>query len=167
MNNSLYFNLNSGVSGDMLIGSLIDLGADIEILKKTLIKIDKGLSIKTKNVLRGLNHCKLVVPIIPKKLDKSFNWDELKRFAEYLKDEVLVYENLIQTIDLIKKCESDVHGSVETKPHELGNFDTVFDIVCFYKCIEILNIKNLYHSGVPFSQGEIKISHGIVTSLHQ
>ena len=165
MNNSLYFNLNSGVSGDMLIGSLIDLGADIEILKKTLIKIDKGLSINTKNVLRGLNHCKLVEPIIPKKLDKSFNWDELKRFAEYLKDEVFVYENLIQTIDLIKKCESDVHGSVETKPHELGNFDTVFDIVCFYKCIEILNIKNLYHSGVPFSQGEIKISHGIVTSL--
>ena len=165
MNNSLYFNLNSGVSGDMLIGSLIDLGADIEILKKTLIKIDKGLSIKTKNVLRGLNHCKLVEPIIPKKLDKSFNWDELRRFAEYIKDEVFVYENLIQTIDLIKKCESDVHGSDETKPHELGNFDTVFDIVCFYKCIEILNIKNLYHSGVPFSQGEIKISHGIVTSL--
>ena len=52
--NSLYFNLNSGVSGDMLIGSLIDLGADIEILKKTLNKIDKGLSIKLKNVFRGL-----------------------------------------------------------------------------------------------------------------
>ncbi len=165
MNNSLYFNLNSGVSGDMLIGSLIDLGADIEILKKTLNKIDKGLSIKTKNVLRGLNRCKLVEPIIPKKLNKSFNWEELIKFAEDLKDEVLVYENLIQTINLIKKCESDVHSSDETKPHELGNFDTVFDIVCFYKCIEILNIKKLYHSGVPFSQGMIKISHGIVSSL--
>ena len=165
MNNSLYFNLNSGVSGDMLIGSLIDLGADIEILKNTLNKIDKGLSIKTKNVLRGLNRCKLVEPIIPKNLDKSFSWEELIKFAEYLKDEVLVYENLIQTIDLIKKSESDVHGSHETKPHELGNFDTVFDIVCFYKCIEILNIKKLYHSGVPFSQGVIKISHGIVSSL--
>ena len=69
-----------------------------------------------------------------KNLDKSFSWEELIKFAEYLKDEVLVYENLIQTIELIKKSESDVHGSDETKPHELGNFDTVFDIVCFYKC---------------------------------
>ena len=165
MTNSLYFNLHSGVSGDMLIGSLIDLGANIEILKKTLNKIDKGLSIKTKNVVRGLNRCILIEPIIPKNLDKSFNWEELRKFVENLKDEVLIYENLIETIDLIKKCESDVHDSDTAKPHELGNFDTVFDIVCFYKCIEILNIKKLYHSGVPFSQGEIKISHGIVSSL--
>ncbi|GIR91465.1 MAG: hypothetical protein CM15mP91_2350 [Chloroflexota bacterium] len=81
-----------------------------------------------------------------------------------MKDEVFVYENLIQTIDLIKKCESDVHGSDEAKPHELGNFDTVFDIVCFYKCIEILNIK-IYTILSSFFSREIKISHGIVTSL--
>ena len=31
MNNSLYFNFYSGVSGDMLLGSLIDLGIDINI----------------------------------------------------------------------------------------------------------------------------------------
>ena len=165
MNNSLYFNFYSGVSGDMLIGSLIDLGVDIEILRKTLNKIDKGISIKTKNVLRGVNHCKLVEPIIPKNLDKTFNWEDLRNFAEDLKDEVFVYENFLETIDLIKKCESDVHGSDAAKPHELGNFDTVFDIVCFYKCIEILNIKKLYYSGIPFSQGEIKINHGIVSSL--
>ena len=48
MNNSLYFNFYSGVSGDMLLGSLIDLGVDINILKKTLNKIDKKLSINTK-----------------------------------------------------------------------------------------------------------------------
>ena len=49
----------------------------------------------------------------------------------------------------------------EAKPHELGNFDTVFDIVCFYKCIDVLKHNKLYHSGVPYSQGEIKISHGM------
>ena len=52
MNNSLYFNFYSGVSGDMLLGSLIDLGVDIDILKKTLNKVDRRLSIKTKNVSR-------------------------------------------------------------------------------------------------------------------
>ena len=65
MNNSLYFNFYSGVSGDMLLGSLIDLGVDIDILKKILNKIDKRLSIKTKNVTRGLNRCKQIEPVIP------------------------------------------------------------------------------------------------------
>ena len=165
MNNSLYFNFYSGVSGDMLLGSLIDLGIDINILKKTLNKIDKKISINTKNVLRGLNHCKLIEPIIPKSLDKSFNWSDLKKFIECIKDEATVYKNSIETIDLIQKCESEVHYSDEAKPHELGNFDTVFDIVCFYKCLDVLKIDKLYHSGVPYSQGEIKISHGNVSSL--
>ena len=163
MNNSLYFNFYSGVSGDMLLGSLIDLGVDINILKKTLNKIDKKLSINTKNVLRGLNHCKLIEPIIPKSLDKSFNWSDLKKFIERIKDEATVYNDSIETIDLIQKCESEVHDSNEAKPHELGNFDTVFDIVCFYKCLDVLKIDKLYHSGVPYSQGEIKISHGNVS----
>ena len=165
MNNLLYFNFYSGVSGDMLLGSLIDLGVNIDILKKTLIKIDKRLSIKIKNVSRGLNQCKLIEPIIPKSLDKSFNWDELKDFIEFIKDEAIVYKNSLETIDLIEKCELEVHRSNSTKPHELGNFDTVFDIVCFYKCIDVLKIDKLYHSGVPYSQGEIKISHGNVSSL--
>ena len=165
MNNSLYFNFYSGVSGDMLLGSLIDLGVDIDILKKILNKIDKRLSIKTKNVSRGLNRCKQIEPVIPSSLDKSFNWDELKKFIECIKDDTKVYKNSIETIELIEKCESEVHNSVITTPHELGNFDTVFDIICFYKCIDVLKIDKLYHSGVPYSQGEIKISHGNVSSL--
>ena len=84
-----------------------------------------------------------------------------------MKDEVLVYKNSIDTIELIKKCESEVHEPEITNPHELGNFDTVFDIVCFYKCIEILNIKNLYHSGVPFSQGEVKLAMELSVHLHR
>jgi len=165
MNNSLYFNFYSGISGDMLIGSLIDLGINTDILKKTLSKIDKGLSINTRKVLRGLNKCTLIEPVIPKSLDKIFNWNELKKFADYVKDEPKVYQNFIETIELIEKSELNVHASGSSKPHELGNFDTVFDIVCFYKCLEFLNIEKLYHSGLPFSQGQIKISHGIVSSL--
>ena len=36
--NFLYFNFYSGVSGDMLIGSLIDLGIEPKILKDFLKK---------------------------------------------------------------------------------------------------------------------------------
>ena len=44
-NNFLYFNFYSGVSGDMLIGSLIDLGVDPNQLVDILTKIDESLSL--------------------------------------------------------------------------------------------------------------------------
>ena len=106
-------------------------------------------------------------PVIIKsiELNKIFNWNELRNFGNFFKDEKFVYKNFNETIELLKKSEENVHNEVDTKPHELGNFDTVFDIVCFYKCIEILKIEKLYHSGIPYSQGEVKISHGNVSSL--
>ncbi len=163
--NSLYFNFYSGVSGDMLIASLIDLGIDKNELIKFLQKIDKRISIKVKKVLRGLNKCTYIEPVIPSDLNRSFDWAELIKFAEPIKNELYIYKNYIESIELLKKAEEEVHNSHSSKLHELGNFDTIFDIICFYKCIEILKINNLYHSGVPFTQGEIKIDHGIVSSL--
>ena len=72
--NSLYFNFYSGVSGDMLIGSLIDLGVELSALKEILVKIDDRLSFKVKNVKRGVNNCTLIKPEFPKELNKIFNW---------------------------------------------------------------------------------------------
>ena len=163
--NSLYFNFYSGVSGDMLIGSLIDLGVELSALKEILGKIDDRLSFKVKKVKRGVNNCTLIKPEFPKELNKIFNWNELRNFGNFFKDEKFVYQNFNETIELLKKSEENVHNEVDTKPHELGNFDTVFDIVCFYKSLEYLGIENLYHSGIPFSQGEIEIDHGAVSSL--
>ena len=163
--NFLYFNFYSGVSGDMLIGALIDLGVDVNVLKNILTKINKDLSFKVIKVTRGVNRCSLVKPIFPKELSKNFDWNQLKKFGNSFREEKFVYENFNETIDLLKKSEEEVHNEIDAKPHELGNFDTVFDIVCFYKCLEYLNIENLYHSGIPFSQGEIEIDHGVVSSL--
>jgi uncharacterized protein (TIGR00299 family) protein len=163
--NSLYFNFYSGVSGDMLIGSLIDLGIELSVLKEILGKIDDRVSFKVKNVKRGVNNCTLIKPEFPKELNKNFNWNQLKDFGNFFKDEKFVYQNFNETIKLLKKSEENVHNEVNAKPHELGNFDTVFDIVCFYKSLEYLGIEKLYHSGIPFSQGEIEIDHGTVSSL--
>ena len=42
MTKALYFDCFSGISGDMILGALIDLGIEIDFLKRELKKISLG-----------------------------------------------------------------------------------------------------------------------------
>lgn len=56
---TLYLECNTGISGDMLVAALLDLGADREVLKEALSKIDDpGFSIEIKRVSKnGIDCC--------------------------------------------------------------------------------------------------------------
>jgi len=50
-----YFDCYSGISGDMILGALFDLGVDPGIIRKALKTLDlKGYKLKTSQVKRGL-----------------------------------------------------------------------------------------------------------------
>ena len=55
---SLYFECNSGISGDMAVAAMIDLGADREALRKTLESIPvEGFQIKISRVQKSGIDC--------------------------------------------------------------------------------------------------------------
>ncbi len=162
----LYFNLNAGVSGDMLISSLIDLGVPIKEITNNLKLIDSKISIETKKVNRGPVECTSINPVFPESLlNDRYSWKDLFSLIEPLKENLDLYQNAKSTLALIKESEEDIHGDEDNKPHELGSIDTIFDIVGFYSCINYLNADHIFSSAVPFSQGNISIEHGTVPSL--
>lgn len=162
----LYFNLNAGVSGDMLIASLIDLGVPIEEIVNNLKLIDPKISIETKKVNRGPVQCTLLKPIFPESLlNLEYSWEDLFSLIEPLKKNIDLYQNVKSTLSLIKESEEDIHGDEGNQPHEIGSIDTIFDIVGFYSCIDFLEVNYIFSSAVPFSQGNISIQHGTVASL--
>lgn len=59
MNKSIYFECESGISGDMTVAALLDLGADEEVLKKVLKSLPlEGYEIKISRVKKaGLDAC--------------------------------------------------------------------------------------------------------------
>lgn len=165
-NSSLFFNLNAGVSGDMLIGSLVDLGVPLEHISLNLEKLGLGISIKSETVTRGPYNCTLITPIIPLSIEKkNYTWQEFNNLINVYKDDNILYGLIKSTLKLIQDCEIIVHKDKNSQPHELGNIDTIFDLVSFYSAVNYLEVDSIYSSGIPFSEGNIKVSHGTVSSL--
>src|SRR5437764_4731385 len=71
---TLYFDCFSGISGDMTIGALIDLGADIHLLEKELKKLDLNDEYKLKwekVVKKGISATKFDVILTENATDNS------------------------------------------------------------------------------------------------
>ena len=63
MGSTLYLECSSGISGDMTVAALLDLGADQEVMKKAIASLPvEGFSIEVSRVKKsGLDACDFLV----------------------------------------------------------------------------------------------------------
>ena len=64
---AIYFDCFSGISGDMILGSLVDLGVDVKLIRKELKKVNlKGYKLTSHQVKRnGITGTKINVVVDP------------------------------------------------------------------------------------------------------
>jgi hypothetical protein len=160
----------SGISGDMLLGALLDLGAGEGSLhsvgkqvSKTLgspveIKIrdvkKKGIISKGVTVAAGeggvpAGHLKQAITSLSKTLDLG---KDAQKFS-------------IETMETLLRAEEAVHGNEEELHlHELGSADTLVDILGAAKLAGELGFfgenTRVYSSPVLVGSGTIETSHG-------
>ena len=160
----LYFDCFSGISGDMALGALLDLGIDVETWKKELDKLslDK-FEVRTtkrrKGILEGTD-----VEVIS---HDSTTHRNLSRILEILEKSSLSpsVKQLSQKMFLkLGEAESRVHGIPlsEVHFHEIGAIDTIIDIVGTAIALELLKIDLVYSSPLPLGEGFIEFSHGTI-----
>ena len=79
MNKKLYLECYSGISGDMVVASLLDLGADEELLKNTLATLPlSGFKIEIKRVKKsGIDACDFNVILDEKHENHDHDMDYL------------------------------------------------------------------------------------------
>jgi uncharacterized protein (TIGR00299 family) protein len=159
-----YFDCFSGISGDMTLGALIDLGVPVDWLKESIYNIplkdfDLSVSSVSKN---GIGAKRVEV----KTADSSITRD-YSQIISLISNSPLsanVRERGIAVFEEIAAAEAQIHGCSKEKVHfhELGGVDSIVDIVGTALCIEYLGITRISASRIPVGSGFVKCRHGII-----
>lgn len=170
---NLYFECNSGISGDMSVGALLDLGADKDVLEKALasMKLDNEFQYKiTKQMVNAISTTDFDV-ILPEHNHHKHNHEnhhEHRNLADVNKiiDKAEISENaknLAKKIfKIVAEAESKVHNKdiSEIHFHEIGAIDSIVDIVSFAVLYDNLNPEKAYFSALTEGQGTVNCQHG-------
>jgi pyridinium-3,5-bisthiocarboxylic acid mononucleotide nickel chelatase len=159
-----YFDCFSGVSGDMILGALIDAGADLHKLESELGKLKiSGFTLKAeKTTRRGISgtrffvdqdhsHAERHLTDIERIVDNSGLADDIKTMAKTIFRDLAHVEAKIHNTD-----PGDVHF------HEIGGLDSIVDVVGSLIVMKMLGIEAMYASRIPVGTGFVECDHGLL-----
>ena len=152
-----------GISGDMLLAALYDLGVPQIVFEKPLFKL--GLKnffslafheSKTSS-LRGV---KAEVNVLIK--NKKKKWKDIKKLILSGLLEKDLESMIINVFEALAIAEARVHDvpADEVHFHEIGNTDSIVDIVGVCAAIHYLKPKNIFCNALNLGKGFINTEHG-------
>lgn len=166
MTKILYLDCSSGISGDMFLGSLIDCGVKIDYLTKELRRVKiNGYTLKAYKVNRnGLIGTKF--DVIYKKYAGCLKRRAFKGIIKLINDSSLVSVIKVKAISVFNNLadsESAVHGVTKRDVHfhEVGDIDSIVDIVGSCIAIKKLGIDKVYSSPLNLGFGRISVGGNI------
>lgn len=157
-----YFDCFSGISGDMLIGSLLDAGLDFDALKSELQKLSlPGCNLELKKVSRQHLSCSKF-DVLDEDAETYRHLPDLNRVVEVsgLDDDI---KDGAKAIFLkIAKAESKIHDIPLEKVHfhEIAAVDTIIDVCGALVGLKLLGIERVYCSTLNVGSGTVSFSHG-------
>jgi pyridinium-3,5-bisthiocarboxylic acid mononucleotide nickel chelatase len=173
----LYFDCFSGISGDMTVGALLDLGVPqehlIEELDKLGISDEYEINIK-KSAKNGIEGTDFDVQL----KEHHHHHDHDHHHEHHHGRNLFDIEGLIDKSDLddnVKKISKDifkvlaeaeakVHGKdiYEVHFHEVGAVDSIVDIVGAAICIDYIKPDIIMASSINTGSGFVKCQHGVI-----
>jgi len=177
-NQILYIDASCGISGDMTIGALLDLGGKLEFLQEKLASVSlRGYRLSARKELRaGIQATKFDV-IFDENSDppghhgvshdvhhhhhRSFG--DIRRMIELSSLPAWVKERSVSAFLKLAQAEGAVHNQrpEEVHFHEVGAADSIIDIVGCMILMEELMPARIVCSPVNVGRGTLKCRHGI------
>jgi len=157
-----YFDCFSGISGDMTLGALIDLGTPVEWLQNELSRLPlNGFNLTVTPVMRnGIRATFVSVEI--EDAGHSRDYKKIKSLLEDCPLSDAVKSRSLIIFERLARAEAGIHGCSpdEVHFHEVGGVDAIIDIVGTALCLEKLGINQVISSRIPMGSGFVDCQHG-------
>jgi pyridinium-3,5-bisthiocarboxylic acid mononucleotide nickel chelatase len=158
----LYFDCFSGASGDMIVGSLLDMGLPLEQLGAELQKLNlPNYSISADKVVKaGIAATKFNVQIGHEHAHRNYSAIEKIINGSLLNDHIK--ESATKVFLRLAEAEARVHGSTvdQIHFHEVGAIDAIIDIVGACIGFQLLGVEEIAVSPLNVGTGFIQSAHG-------
>ena len=159
-----YLDCFSGISGDMLLGALVDAGADPSVIIHGLQALSlSGFDIEVVQIQRnGLRGTQVQVVVSPEATRVERNLADVTTIIDGAGLPGRVRDRALAVFRRLAEAEAHVHGvSVEhVHFHEVGAVDAIVDIVGTMLGLEQLQLDAIYCSELPFTAGRVRTAHG-------
>jgi uncharacterized protein (TIGR00299 family) protein len=157
-----YFDCFSGISGDMTLGALIDLGTPVDWLQNELSRLPlSGFRLTVTPLMRSGIQAKLVSVEIENS-GHSRDYKEIKLLLEDCPLSNAVKSRSLDVFERLARAEAGIHGCAlqDVHFHEVGGVDALVDIVGTALCLEQLEIDRVIASRIPLGSGFVDCRHG-------
>ena len=158
-----YLDAFSGVSGDMLVGALVDAGANGDELSTALLTLETGASFRFEAVKRkGIAATKFHVDGTDSKTHRHL--PHIVKMIEAAQLPQPVKEKAIAVFEKLGEAEAAVHGVPMEKVHfhEVGAIDSICDIVGACLGFHLLGVERVVSSAINVGSGTVKADHGVM-----
>jgi uncharacterized protein (TIGR00299 family) protein len=162
----LYYDCFAGISGDMNLGALVDLGVDAGYLERELEKLNiEGFRLEVKPDMRkGISGTKVTVVVENQETEKHRHLSHIEALINNSTLPDRVKEKSLTIFMRVAEAEAKVHNISKEQVHfhEVGALDSIVDIVGAAICQEYLEVDEIHASPVQLGGGMVKCAHGLM-----
>jgi len=151
-----YFDCFSGVSGDMILGALVDAGLDLEDLKKSLSGLTiKGYTLKARTVHKADLKATKVDVLIDSTPSNLKTLSDLERVIQRSRLGESVRQNGLKILKRLIQAEAKSHGvpASRLRLHGMDPVDTLVDIMGTVVGLHLLGIQRVLCSPIHVGSG--------------
>ena len=157
-----YFDCFSGISGNMVLGALLDSGLAIDDLRAELAKLNlEGYRVEATPVKKnGIAGTLVDVPVTETGVHRHL--PDIERIIDDSTLSAWVKDNSKAIFHRLAEAEAAVHGTTidHIHFHEVGAMDAIIDIVGAVIALELLGVDYIVSSAIPTGHGWVMAAHG-------
>jgi pyridinium-3,5-bisthiocarboxylic acid mononucleotide nickel chelatase len=162
--NILYFDCFSGISGDMTVAALLDLGLPFDYLKEQLLKLNlSGYALSQSPAEKHkISAVKFNVLIENDKSHRHLN--DILSIIDAADLPEKVKDISRRVFRKLAEAEAKVHNTAPEKVHfhEVGGVDAIIDIVGSAIGITYFSPDLIFSSAFPLGRGIVRSEHGMI-----